>query len=232
MNETIQQDDQSTEVGPESTTQVEESQATTTEPENNADNTTKDSNDLEALLQQHDEAAKAAEEAATPEAPTAATEAPDTSEAQPTPDNSEPDSRMDVIWDDFQKNKVREANEDIHNAVETMKAAEPILAALPKYAVKGGLEELSREDPRIKTAFLRRHEDPTMWKDTLKELAKKMVSDMSAQPDGEASGNVESLRALVNGQQGVPVDTGPTPEERNKMTDSQWKQYVEDQYAE
>jgi len=229
MNEENQQEQQSTDAELEVTESTETQQAEANETEQNADSTDES---LEDILAQYDEGTseQSTQREGTPPADSDSTGGESNSET-PEVDNSQPDSRLDTMWDQFQENARNQAAADIESAVSTIRDSSPILKNLPEYVLKGGLEELNRQDPRIGKAFALRNEKPEAWKDTLTQLGKKMVGDFSTSPDSSASEDVAAVRASVNSQSSGAVSDGPTEQEVADMSPAEFSRYKKEKYG-
>ena len=235
MNESTQQDEQSTDVELNPTDNTEGTQSETNEPGNTADNET---GSLESYLEQFDSMATASEEARSlsenePGQEENGSSDENTGDSQQTPEtsNAEPDTRMDQMWENYQAQQRKAALDDVNNAVKVMKDSAPILKTMPDYVVKGALEELNRQDPRVGRAFSLRLEDPTLWNQTVKELGKKLQIDLSSRPDGEAGDNLAAIRASVTSQPGGQTHSGPTDDEISDMSPAEFAKYKAERFG-
>lgn len=86
-------------------------------------------------------------------------------------------------------------NQAITEAVKTVKTESGI--SLPDKMVRGYLELMAVEDPRISQAFAQRSQNPDQWGRVLKAAAKKLTIEMGETPDSKLTSDRNTVESAV-----------------------------------
>ena len=104
------------------------------------------------------------------------------------------------------------------------------LKDLPEKMKRGFLEAHAQETMEFKTAFENRAKDPKAW-ETAREAARDSFTEMVSElPGSKVRTDVEAALAAVDVTTDKPAsDEGPSPVKKMKMSDYEWRQYMEEQ---
>ena len=96
--------------------------------------------------------------------------------------------------------------------------------------MRGFIEAHAVGDADFKTAFENRAKNPKAWEtaqETARDAIAGMVSDL---PGSKVRTDVEAAYAAVDGTTDTPVKVeGPSPVQKFRMTDQEWRAYKEEQ---
>lgn len=95
-------------------------------------------------------------------------------------------------------------NSDINSAVESI--SKEIDANVPKRALRGMLNDMAIEDPRLANAFANRYQDPKGWNKVLKAAAKSIQKEFSGLPDKQLTDDRAAVTAAVRGASKTTVE--------------------------
>ena len=94
----------------------------------------------------------------------------------------------------------------------------------------GFIEAHAAEDAEFKTAFENKGKAPQAW-DTAKETARDAIAKLVADlPGSKVRTDLEVALAAVDGTTDNPVSgDGPSPTQKMRMSDKEWREYKEEQ---
>ena len=105
------------------------------------------------------------------------------------------------------------------------------LKGFPEKLKRGFLEAHAQETPDFKTAFENRAKNPKAW-ETAKETARDAFVELASElPGSKVRTDVEAAKAAVDGtSEDEPAsEEGPSPEEKMRMSDFEWRKHTEKQ---
>jgi len=170
------------------------------------------------------------------------TETPDTTEVKPEP-KLEPRPNADIgkvlkavqpAVDFVKEIKAEKQQERFDSGVKNLMdffAEEEKLKELPDKLKRGFLEAHAQDTPDFKTAFDNRAKNPKAW-ETARETARDAFTELVSElPGSKVRTDVEAAMAAVDGTtEDNPVsEEGPSPEEKMRMSDFEWRKYTEKQ---
>ena len=96
----------------------------------------------------------------------------------------------------------KETTADVDGAVKVIQENMGDLQ-LPDRAVRGMLNEMALEDPRMMKAFQNRGKDPVLWNSILKSVGPSIVKEFSGQVDRGLTDDRAALTAALSGTSNV-----------------------------
>lgn len=119
-------------------------------------------------------------------------------------------------------------NGDIDKAVDSV--SKTLEVQVPRKAIKGYLNEMAIEDPRIQKAFQNRHKDPVAWNKVLKAASKRINDDFKGLPDKALTDDREALAATIRGASKTSTveDEAPNFSGWSDNRFNHWKMYGKD----
>lgn len=138
------------------------------------------------------------------------------------------DDRMENVLnfvEDFQtKEQQKEVNDGINDAVEFIKGDENITAS--DRLVKGFLNALADENPKVLDAFNNRSSKPDEWEEVKKWAQQEAVKEFSVDP--KISADVAAAKAAASGQTVTEPEEKPvTNTDIESMSDIEFRSYKE-----
>lgn len=93
------------------------------------------------------------------------------------------------------------------------------------------LNARAKEDPRVATAWLKRHENPNGFKKVLNGLGHQFAQKYGkfSDRDEEATSSREAVAAAVRGQ-GKPAPDGEAEPDFSQMSDTEYREYVKKKF--
>lgn len=121
--------------------------------------------------------------------------------------------------------EARLINQDVNEAVNTVKGTFDEGVSVPDRAIKGILTDLYNEDERFRKAFDSRDSSPAHWKRVLSAAARDIAKDFGPAPDSQTTSDREALASAVRGTRTVN-DAGDEAPKFDSMSDDEfldWK---------
>lgn len=120
------------------------------------------------------------------------------------------------------ESKARETfNTELSDAVKAVKELSE--TSIPDRLVKGYLNTMADEDPRIKAAWENRHSNPAGWKAALKKVAAELKND-TPNVDSSVTEDREAMTAAVRG---VRTKDQAAPDV-NKMSSQEFNKHLQE----
>ena len=136
---------------------------------------------------------------------------------------SETKELLDYFKGQREADYAKQIDDDLKSAVDTVKEALGELPVKPSdRALRGILNEMAVEDPRLKNAFEKRHENPQAWGKVLKSAAKAIQEDFSYDPN--LTEDREAVAAAVkSASTATEADDQYTHESLSKKSDTEFE---------
>jgi hypothetical protein len=147
---------------------------------------------------------------------------PDTREVEQDPLASS-DTRIDELYSHMQSEQSTKTNNEIDDAVQSLKGFNDGLKQYPDKMLKGYLHQLANEDTRFVKAFQFRHQNPQTWNKILSGVAKGLTG--STQQESTITSDLESVRSAINTNQ--TTTEGPTDAEVLTMSEPDFMKHQE-----
>lgn len=95
---------------------------------------------------------------------------------------------------------------------------------IPKRAIRGILNDMAIEDPRLRKAYENRRSDPAGWNKVLKAAGKAIRNEFSGLPDKKLTDDREAVAATIRGASKTSSSEDDTPN-FSKMSDSEYEEW-------
>jgi hypothetical protein len=112
-------------------------------------------------------------------------------------------------------------NTDINKAVQSI--SESIDKTVPQRAIRGMLNDMAVEDPRLARAFSNRYSDPKGWDRALKAASKEIRKELSDLPDKELNDDRKAVTNAIRGASKSSEDEAPNFTKMSDVEFQEWK---------